>query len=231
MQQSSSLLTNKIFQNIIDAVPALIFWTDKNHIIVANNLQHATAFGFSSPDQLVGKPMSYEFEKVGFDNNLIDKIYKDHNEIIQLKKGKAIEYTGKLFNEEGIKKQSTFLSYKYPLFDENNKVIGIIGVSIDITELKKTQQQLLESQERFKSIFQKIIDMLPVLLFWTDKNHCYSGNNLTHAKAFGYNTSEELIGISLTDMFKHANVSNDFIERSYKAHNHLLHSRKTQVFD
>jgi len=33
-------------------------------------------------------------------------------------------------------------------------------------------------------IFQSIIDASPVLMFWTDINHIYLGNNLVHAKSF-----------------------------------------------
>ncbi|MBS0350620.1 MAG: response regulator [Proteobacteria bacterium] len=42
----------------------------------------------------------------------------------------------------------TYMAYKSPLRDENNNIIGIIGNSLDITELKKTQQELEIAKEK-----------------------------------------------------------------------------------
>ena len=39
-----------------------------------------------------------------------------------------------------------------PLFDENGKLIAIIGVSHDITEQKRTEAELLQSEEKFRSL-------------------------------------------------------------------------------
>jgi PAS domain-containing protein len=51
---SNCIISNSFFQQIIDELPTLLFWTDVNHIIVGNNVAHAKAFGYSSTKDVIG---------------------------------------------------------------------------------------------------------------------------------------------------------------------------------
>ncbi len=42
-----------------------------------------------------------------------------------------------------------------PLYDENGKVCGAVGASIDLTELRHTEQALRESELRFRSVYER----------------------------------------------------------------------------
>ena len=44
----------------------------------------------------------------------------------------------------------TYLSIKVPLFDHTGQVYGTCGVSTDITERKRTEEQLRMSEERLR---------------------------------------------------------------------------------
>jgi len=44
----------------------------------------------------------------------------------------------------------TYMSHKFPLIDANNKVIGLGGVSVDISTLKKAEQDLHDSQRQLE---------------------------------------------------------------------------------
>jgi len=44
----------------------------------------------------------------------------------------------------------TFIANKFPIYDNNNKLYGVGSVSTDITELKKTEENLKESEERLR---------------------------------------------------------------------------------
>jgi PAS domain S-box-containing protein len=128
----------KIFQKIIDTLPVLLFWTDKDLKIVGNNLPHTKAFGFKKPDEMIGKSIIDFSRPIDLSAHAIDEIYQDHLEIMQTKSGKVLEYTNVLADG----KKHTHLSHKEPLLNEKGESIGIIGISMDITELKETQRKL-----------------------------------------------------------------------------------------
>lgn len=237
MKNKNPSIPSKIFQDIIDAVPVLIFWTDTEHKVLGNNLKHAEAFGYSSPDELVGLSGAEVLKHAGMGKDIKEQMYNEHNQIIQSKTGGVFEYVLPLFNEKGEQEQETYiLSYKYPLFDEKGNVIGLVGVSSDITDitkLKVTQQKLVEAQKKSEQVFQNIIDALPVLLFWTDTEHTILGNNLTHATTFGFQKSSELVDLPMSETFKNIDFYNndDFINKMYLKHNDIMKNKIGEVIE
>ncbi len=63
--------------------------------------------------------------------------------------------------------------YINPLLDENNNLLGVIGVVIDITPIKEKQIKLEERE----NILTTIIDTLPEYIFYKDKDSRYVGYN------------------------------------------------------
>ncbi|MFH2020626.1 MAG: PAS domain S-box protein [archaeon] len=59
----------------------------------------------------------------------------------------------------------------------------------DITEQKKAEEELINS----RNLLQRIIDLLPIRIFWKDMNLNYLGCNLIFAKDAGKNTPDDLI--------------------------------------
>ena len=70
---------------------------------------------------------------------------------------------------------------------------------------------IMESYHLKSPIFQSIIDALPLLLFWTDRHHVYLGNNVLHAESFGYSSPDQLVGVEMAEMFRHANFDDAFL--------------------
>lgn len=63
--------------------------------------------------------------------------------------------------------------YINPFFDENDNLLGVIGVIIDITPIKEKQIKLEERE----NILTTIIDTLPEYIFYKDKDSRYVGYN------------------------------------------------------
>ncbi|WP_019508338.1 PAS domain S-box protein [Pleurocapsa sp. PCC 7319] len=64
------------------------------------------------------------------------------------------------------------------------------GLMIDISDRKQAEQELRESQQLLRLIF----DTLPQRFFWKDKNFNYLGCNQLFAQDAGLNSPEEIIG-------------------------------------
>ena len=130
----------KLFQQVIDALPIHLYWTDKNTRIVGANIAQARDFGDKTVESCIGKN-SYDFAKqLGWSKEFADHLNQEHFNIIKTGIGSAQEYTGVLADN----KEHIFLSQKSPITIDGD-IVGIVGFSIDITERKKMESQLREA--------------------------------------------------------------------------------------
>ena len=133
-------------------------------------------------------------------NNDLDK-YFSHVVYQYIEGIKEVVYEGAknpqkilFFDYEVIKgnKERAWFSSKGKAVLENNKVT-IYGSSIDITEQKKTELLLKESENRFKSLSEATYEAI----FISEKGVCIEANEAAEKK-FGY-THDEMIGMFGTD--------------------------------
>lgn len=133
----------KKVQEILDVLPIHIYWTDKETRIEGANLSQAINFGDESVESCIGK-QTYDFAKqLGWSKDFADKIHNEHVYVIQTGNSSTTEYTGVLADG----KEYTYLSHKYPL-KVGGKIVGLVGVSVDITERKKMEVELKKSKEK-----------------------------------------------------------------------------------
>lgn len=123
------------YENILALMPGYVYWLDRNNTYLGCNDIQARHLGLHSRHEIQGKNT----------RNLL----KIKEQAIELD-----EINNKVMNDgapysiiEHLDEQIYF-SQKVPLRDEQNEVIGLLGISIDITELKKTEVALTLAKER-----------------------------------------------------------------------------------
>jgi two-component system aerobic respiration control sensor histidine kinase ArcB len=127
-------------ENIIAAMPCWVFWKDSNFVYLGCNDLTARSLKLPSRTCIVGMT-DYDF---GWSQEVVDAYRKIDEEIVK---------TGKpqLNFEEEVSFEGSYtfnlLVNKMPIFDDNNRVIGIVGVSVDITEQKRTEKALIAAKE------------------------------------------------------------------------------------
>jgi diguanylate cyclase (GGDEF)-like protein/PAS domain S-box-containing protein len=85
---------------------------------------------------------------------------------------------------------------KYPIADGDGQIIGLFGIARDITELKCAEDALIESEHRFKTIF----EALPAIsVQGYDKNRRVIYWNRASETVYGY-TREQALGRQLEDL-------------------------------
>lgn len=141
---------HNLLRALIDSSPDFIYVKDTHGRYIVNNVAHARSAN-STPSAMIGKTASDVFDPPLPQQFLDD----DRTVIVTGKSLLNIEQTQ--VNADGT--PFITLANKIPLIDADDRVIGLIGISRDITERKKLERQTLElSAERLRiTLLQKFI--------------------------------------------------------------------------
>jgi len=98
---------------------------------------------------------------------------------------------------------------KIPLIDKSGETKGIIGVALDITDRKRAEEALRQSQERFKLFFEKA----PIYAYMISTEGKIVDVNGAALKALGY-SKEELLGSPVRNIYSPR--SQDKVEKVFE---------------
>ena len=132
-----------LLRTMIDLIPAFIYAKDIDSRFIAINAHLARSMA-TTREAALGKT-DFDF----FKRELAEKFFADEQAL--LKSGKAILELEEPGFDQVTGEERTVVTSKVPLRDENDDVIGIIGIGFDITERKRAEQRLATG-ERLESI-------------------------------------------------------------------------------
>jgi len=124
-------------KNLLRNSPGSIYAKDKNGVYLDCNHFVLKMAGVESYDDIIGKT-DYDMPWRAY----ADELRRIDQEIIYTKIPVELEEVATLANGETV----TMLTRKAPLFDENGDVIGLTGISIDMTARKKAEEALLRAK-------------------------------------------------------------------------------------
>jgi PAS domain S-box-containing protein len=137
---------NAMLQLVLDTIPVRIFWKDTHSVYLGCNRLFALDAGRQDPADLLGDNDS----NMGWKEQA-DQYVQDDRSVMASGLAK-LNYEERQTTPEG---ESLWLrTSKVPLRDHDNRIIGLLGIYEDITERKMMEEQLRESEERYRSIFQ-----------------------------------------------------------------------------
>ena len=152
-------------KSILDNTEAVIYVKDLNGYFLQVNQHFENFFNIQSSD-IIGKT-DYDF----FTHKQADVLRA--NDLKVLKLDQKIEFEELVTKNNELK---IYMSQKFPLYDEHNKVYGVCGISIDVTDEKRREQKLSASSEQHKKtelLLQKTCDNLQLTLKKHDNNLFY----------------------------------------------------------
>ena len=181
---------------IIDTIPQAIFWKDQQGKYLGCNKEFAKAAGIDDFALITGKTDS----DLPWPQESINIYLPDDNEIIQTKQPR-LHVIESHRQPDGTERWLD--TSKLPLTDRTGKVFGVLGIYEDITEFRKTaeiltrsQQMLMESEQKYRMIAENVSDVIWVLNLSRRKFTYFSPSI---EKLLGY-TPEEAIEKSLSDI-------------------------------
>jgi PAS domain S-box-containing protein len=131
------ILQSHLLTSLLDNIPDRIYFKDKKGQFVAVSKSKADKDG-TTRDKMVGKS-DFDF----FQKEMAEERFLDEKKIME--SGDAI--TGKIENETHLDGRITWVSTtKIPWYDEEGNIIGTLGISRDVTENKKREEELIEAR-------------------------------------------------------------------------------------
>lgn len=146
---SDMRLTSELLQSILNNVPQLIAWKDRNLVYQGCNFHFARLAGIADEKMIVGKTDA----DLPWGKDNVER-FRD-SDLKVLNSGKpqlAVE-------ESYAQPDGTFMwveSSVIPLFDVHHRVSGLLGTYKDITDRKMVEQALLKSEEEARSALLRV---------------------------------------------------------------------------
>jgi len=172
LAQETLIQSEKRYRDLADSLPQIVFETDENGKLTFVNRNAFDIFGYSQHDFDRGIN-SIEMLIPEDRNRAMEKIQK----VMRGETSDSNEYTA--LRKDG----GTFpiLINSNALIREN-KLMGIRGIIVDLTQSKKVEEALRESEEKFRAVVEKS----PLGIALIGRNGHYKYTNPQFSDLFGY---------------------------------------------
>ncbi len=176
-------LLNKIF----DVLPVGLWLADKNGNLTRSNAKGREIWG---AEPLVGQEQYGVFKARSLPSG---RDIAPHDWALAHTIREGITVVDELLEIDTFDgKKKLILNYTAPILDKTGKVDGAIIVNLDITERKRAEEALWESEAKFR----EMADLLPQIVFESDMHGKLIYVNKQAYKLSGYSEQESLIGKS-----------------------------------
>jgi two-component system sensor histidine kinase/response regulator len=237
--------SQEMLQSVIDNIPQLIFWKDRNSVYLGCNRLFATAAGLDQPEQIVGKrdqdlPWAPEETEwyLSWDRHVMES-NKPELHIAE--------------TQVGADSRKTWIdTCKIPLHDIHGQVCGIIGTIEDITDRKEAEEELVRHHNKLEELIGErtaelvkakeraeeavnafrlqrnflhtLVETIPNPLFYKDSQGRYTGCNAAFESYLGKPRSA-IIGKTVFEM-----ATADIAARYHHKDQELLDNPGTQQY-
>jgi PAS domain S-box-containing protein len=173
----------KQYQLIVESANDALFIKDLQGRYILVNNQVLELFGGIPREQIVGKT---DKELMPLEDALHN--IRDDQEVFET--GEQKDFIKKNTIEG---KDYWFNATKIPLRDEKGNIIGLVGIARDITERKRMEEALQESEERYRSLTDDVLDSSAVGIFILDSDFRVVWVNQALERYFGLRR-DEIVG-------------------------------------
>jgi two-component system aerobic respiration control sensor histidine kinase ArcB len=176
-------------QEILDQLPGHVYWKNKEGVTLGCNSNNWKDFGLKSASEMLGKTDDDIFSKeVAYQIRQLDE------EVMRTGKTKFVYESG-MIGRGYAAEEHIYLSQKSPLRNKRNQIIGIIGISINVT------QETYEIRDKLE-LLENVIAMMPNHVYWLNREGVYLGCNDNQAKTLGLASRKDIVGKRNADIHK-----------------------------
>lgn len=174
------------YRNILERIQDGYYRSDAEGNLILASPSVARTLGYDSLHEIYGK-------------NIANFLYMDPEKRKEFLK--KIQETGEVNNYEvAIKKRdgtSLIVSTSsHTIYDSHGKYVGVEGLCRDITNVRKTEAALRESETRYR----ELVELLPQTIFETDLTGKVVSTNRVGFEMFGYEREDAQYGVNALDL-------------------------------
>lgn len=190
-------MNKNLMDLIFDTLPFPMWIKNEDGVFLKINKKFKNTFidRDLTQDDIIGK-----LNKDIFEEDLAKEYDENHKKVVEMKQPMVFE---------GKTKNKSVMSYLTPILDENENIIVITGVIKDTTETKNYQQSLINQN----TLLETIINTIPDIIFYKDKQSRYLGGNKAFFEGFFGKKKSEVIGKNDFELHQDKEVAEAFIER------------------
>ena len=191
LKQIETALTHErdLWRALLDNLPDKIYFKDLQSRFVKASKAMAIQFGVESSEAMVGKT-DFDF----FADAHARTAFEDEQKIIRTGQPMIDQEEREVWNDGRVTWVS---STKLPWLDDQGKIIGIMGISRDITERKRMKETLRREQELFNCLTRTI----PDYIYFKDRQSGFVRINESMSRFFGLHDPAEAVGKTDFDFF------------------------------
>lgn len=195
--------TEARLKTVVASASVILFATDVNGVFTLCEGEGLRSLNVK-PGELVGQSM--------FD------VYSEYpNVAVNIRRALA----GEAFTV-AVEVQGLAFEVRYsPLTDENNVVIGVIGVATDITEQRRVERAIRESEERYRELFENAND----IIYTHDLAGNFTSLNRSGERITGY-SREETMTMNVADV-----IAPEYLTLAREMMAHKASSRLPTVYE
>ena len=161
-------------RTLVDTIPDLIWLKNAEGVYLSCNPMFERFFG-ANEEEIVGKT-DYDF----VDKELAD-FFREHDRMAMAAGGPSVNEEWLTFADNG--ERILVETVKTPMWDSTGQIIGVLGIARDITERKQMENDLAESEARYRAVMEQAPEA--VIIFNPDTGALLEAN-ARFTERFGY---------------------------------------------
>ena len=194
--ETALMLESNLMQALMDNIPDAIYFKDLHSRFVKVG-KHGHLQGIESPEEAVGKT-DFDF----YDEEHARDAYEDEQRIMRTGESVVDKLEREVLPNGEVRWVSTT---KVPIFNAERVITGIVGVSRDVSERKQTEEEIRQSEEKYRNILETIEEGY----FESDEKGCLTFVNDALCNLLGY-SRDELIGMNYSRYSDEENANKIF---------------------
>lgn len=175
---------------ILDNIPQQVFWKDTNSVFLGCNKNWAKAAGLASPEVVVGKT-DYDL----IPDRAVADYYRAKDNYIMTSNQPELHNISLKYRPDRHGKPIWLETNRVPIHDRDGNVIGILGVLDDITQRKRAEEAIHESETLLNATF----NQAAIGIAQSDREGKCLRVNQRYCDILGYSESE-LYGLTFQDI-------------------------------